>query len=196
MREYRDEHAIDDVWQASERVLVCIGPNAMAEPLIRAGKRLASAIHADWIVAYVETPELQRMAADARDGILNYLRLAEELGAETAATLSAGHERGNSRSRAQAKRNQDRAGQTHANRLGALAVRIRGRHHRARRPRLRRILFVERAGCARRRATADVKPQSGLPRAGRTSPDLSQESLAELPAGRRRYPPAPRRCHG
>ncbi|MEJ0044936.1 MAG: DUF4118 domain-containing protein [Rhodospirillales bacterium] len=91
MREYRDEHEISEVWgaseRASERVLVCIGPNAMAETLIRAGKRLASAGHADWIVAYVETPALQRMAASARDGVLGHLRLAEELGAETV-TLS------------------------------------------------------------------------------------------------------------
>lgn len=85
MREYRDEHAIRDVWQASERVLVCIGPNAMAEPLIRAGKRLASAIHADWIVTYVETPRQQRMPAEARDQILEHLRFAEKLGAETVA---------------------------------------------------------------------------------------------------------------
>jgi two-component system, OmpR family, sensor histidine kinase KdpD len=87
MREYRDEHAIRDVWQASERVLVCIGPNAMAETLIRAGKRMASSIHAPWIVAYVESPALQRRPRETRDAVLEHLRLAEELGAETV-TLS------------------------------------------------------------------------------------------------------------
>jgi two-component system, OmpR family, sensor histidine kinase KdpD len=90
MREYRDEHAILDVWQASDRVLICIGPNAMAETLIRAGKRMASAIHASWIVAYVESSKLQRLPPASRDAVLENLRLAEELGAETA-TLS-GHE--------------------------------------------------------------------------------------------------------
>ena len=87
MRDYREDHAILDVWRAGERVLVCIGPNPLAERLIRAGKRLASSTHADWIVAYVETPQLQRLAPAARDQILGYLRHAEELGAETA-TLS------------------------------------------------------------------------------------------------------------
>ena len=88
MRDYREDQAIRDVWRAGERLLVCIGPNPLAERLIRAGKRLASSTHADWIVAYVETPQLQRLPHEVRDEVLGYLRLAEELGAETA-TLSA-----------------------------------------------------------------------------------------------------------
>jgi two-component system sensor histidine kinase KdpD len=88
MRDYRDDHAIRDVWRAGERILVCIGPNTLAEQLIRAGKRLASSLHADWTVAYVETPQLQRLPPAARDEMLACLRLAEELGAETV-TLSA-----------------------------------------------------------------------------------------------------------
>ena len=83
MLDYREDHAIREVWRAGERVLVCIGPNPLAERLIRAGKRLASSTHADWIVAYVETPQLQRLPPEARDQVLAYLRLAEELGAET-----------------------------------------------------------------------------------------------------------------
>ena len=88
MRDYREDKAIRDVWRAGERLLVCIGPNPLAERLIRAGKRLASSTHADWIVVYVETPQLQRLAHELRDEVLGYLRLAEELGAETA-TVSA-----------------------------------------------------------------------------------------------------------
>jgi two-component system sensor histidine kinase KdpD len=88
MLDYREDHAIREVWRAGERVLVCIGPSPLSEPLIRAGKRLASSTHADWIVVYVETPRLQRLTPEVRDEVLGYLRLAEELGAETA-TLSA-----------------------------------------------------------------------------------------------------------
>lgn len=88
MLDYREDHAIRDVWQVNERLLVCIGPNAMAERLVRAGKRLAASLRAEWIVAYVETPQLQRMPAEKRDGVLRILRLAEQLGAETV-TLSA-----------------------------------------------------------------------------------------------------------
>lgn len=87
MLDYREDHAIREVWQVSERILVCIGPNALAERLVRAGKRLATGLRGEWIVAYVETPELQRLSAEKRDGVLRILRLAEQLGAETA-TLS------------------------------------------------------------------------------------------------------------
>lgn len=88
MLDYREGHAIRDVWQVSERILVCIGPNPLAERLVRAGKRLAASLRAEWLVAYVETPELQRLSAEKRDGVLRILRLAEQLGAETV-TLSA-----------------------------------------------------------------------------------------------------------
>ena len=88
MLDYREDHFIREVWQVSERILVCIGPNALAERLVRAGKRLATSLRANWIVLYVETPELQRLPAEKRDGVLRILRLAEKLGAETV-TLSA-----------------------------------------------------------------------------------------------------------
>ncbi|WP_162232550.1 universal stress protein, partial [Methylogaea oryzae] len=88
MQDYRDDHAIRDVWQVGDRVLVCIGPSPISERLVRAGKRLAAGLHADWIVAYVETPKLQRLPAERRDQVLAVLRQAERLGAETV-TLSA-----------------------------------------------------------------------------------------------------------
>ena len=88
MRDYREDHAIRDIWQVAERILVCIGPNPLAERLVRAGKRFATALRAEWIVAYVETPQLQRLTAGERDAVLRVLRLAEQLGAETV-TLSA-----------------------------------------------------------------------------------------------------------
>lgn len=88
MLDYREDHAIHEVWQVGERILVCIGPNVLAERLVRAGKRLATGLRGDWIVAYVETPKLARLPAEKRDGVLRILRLAEQLGAETV-TLSA-----------------------------------------------------------------------------------------------------------
>jgi len=88
MLDYRENHFIREVWQVSERILVCIGPNALAERLVRAGKRFATSLRAEWIVLYVETPELQRLSAERRDAVLRILRLAEQLGAETV-TLNA-----------------------------------------------------------------------------------------------------------
>ena len=87
MQDYREIHAIHDVWPVDDRVLVCMGPNSGAERLIRAAKRLSTSLHAHWIVAYVETPELQRLPAERRDEVLRVLRFAEQLGAETV-TLS------------------------------------------------------------------------------------------------------------
>lgn len=83
MRTYREDKGIRAVWQAGERILVCIGPGERAEQLIRAGRRLAAALHAEWIVAYAETPQLQRLLSAQRDAVMQNLRLAESLGAET-----------------------------------------------------------------------------------------------------------------
>ncbi len=88
MRDYREHQGITEVWQAGERLLVCIGPGEMAAPLVRAGRRLANALHAEWIVAYVETPGLQRLPPEERDRVMEELRTAEQLGARTV-TLSA-----------------------------------------------------------------------------------------------------------
>ena len=87
MLDYRDDNAIRDIWQIGECVLICIGANAIAERLVRAGKRLAASLHAQCIVVYVETPKLQRLPPEQRDEVLRVLRFAETLGAETA-TLS------------------------------------------------------------------------------------------------------------
>jgi two-component system sensor histidine kinase KdpD len=83
MRDYREDQGISEVWQAGELILVCIGPGELAERLVRAGRRFAAALHADWIVAYIETPQLQRLPAAERDGVMRTLRLAESLGAAT-----------------------------------------------------------------------------------------------------------------
>ncbi|MBI3430972.1 MAG: two-component system sensor histidine kinase KdbD [Hydrogenophilales bacterium] len=84
MREYRSDQAISEVWEAKERLLVCLGPGAGGDRLVRAAARLAGNLHADWIAVYVETPRLQRLSETNRDKILRTLALARELGAETA----------------------------------------------------------------------------------------------------------------
>ena len=83
MREYRDVQGIRDTWAAGECLMVCVGPDAQAEKLVRAGKRMATALHARWLVVYVETPELLRLAEAERNRRIDVLRLAESLGAES-----------------------------------------------------------------------------------------------------------------
>jgi len=82
MREYREGQGIRATWAAGERLLVGIGPDEQAERLVRAGKRMATALHAEWIVVYVETPDLLRLREAERDRRIALLRLAESLGAE------------------------------------------------------------------------------------------------------------------
>lgn len=84
LREYRDRHAISATWAATDRILVCVGPDPLSARLVRAARRMAAASHAPWLAVYVETPALARLPQSARDRILATLKLAEQLGAETA----------------------------------------------------------------------------------------------------------------
>ncbi|MBI1258504.1 MAG: DUF4118 domain-containing protein [Chloroflexi bacterium] len=90
MRVYREDKAVEPVWPAGERILVCISPSPMAARLVRAAKRMAVGLHAEWITVYVETPRTAKLNDDARSRVSQTLQLAEQLGAETA-TLS-GHD--------------------------------------------------------------------------------------------------------
>ncbi|MGU0161766.1 hypothetical protein ACVXHB_26685 [Escherichia coli] len=55
-----------------------------AAKLVRAAARLASRLGSVWHAVYVETPALHRLPEKKRRAILSALRLAQELGAETA----------------------------------------------------------------------------------------------------------------
>ena len=83
MREYRADRSIERIWQARDRLLVCIGPGAEAPTLVRAAARLAASLKSDWIAAYVETPRLQKLSDARRERTMQALKLAAELGAET-----------------------------------------------------------------------------------------------------------------
>ena len=90
VRSYRREHmGIESkrLWQSSDALLVCIGPDPGADKLVRAASRRANRSTAPWHAVYVETPALQRLPDAQRSAILKTLKLAESLGAITA-TLS------------------------------------------------------------------------------------------------------------
>jgi two-component system sensor histidine kinase KdpD len=70
-------------WLARDRILVAIGPDPQSEQLVRAGKRIADALDADWSAVYVETPALLKLSEAERNRRIDLLRLAESLGAET-----------------------------------------------------------------------------------------------------------------
>src|SRR5437660_1562538 len=56
MQRYRQDHAIQTTWPVAERILVCVGPSPFSAQLVRAGRRLATRLGAEWLVASIETP--------------------------------------------------------------------------------------------------------------------------------------------
>jgi len=79
---YRKEHGISAAWPASERILVAVGPSPGSERLIRATKRMAEGLHAEWTAAHVEVLGAAPLPDKDRERIENHLRLAESLGAD------------------------------------------------------------------------------------------------------------------
>lgn len=65
-----------------EKLLVCVGPGPLSEPVIRATLRMAAQLRAAWVAAYVETPQHTSRSPAARARLTQNLRLAESLGAE------------------------------------------------------------------------------------------------------------------
>ncbi|HEX3050468.1 MAG TPA: sensor histidine kinase KdpD [Aggregatilineaceae bacterium] len=83
MESYRQDHAITQTWPAGERIMVSVSPSPLSRRLIRAAKRMANGLHADWIAVYVETPSRTTMPEEDRQRVVQTLRLAERLGAKT-----------------------------------------------------------------------------------------------------------------
>jgi two-component system sensor histidine kinase KdpD len=84
VRSYRVEQSISPVWNTEGALLACIGPREGAEQTVRAAARLAGQLNVRWYAAYVETPALQRASNEQRDRILAVIKLAADLGAQTA----------------------------------------------------------------------------------------------------------------
>ncbi|HET9984649.1 MAG TPA: sensor histidine kinase KdpD [Longimicrobiales bacterium] len=87
MRVYRRAGAVRETWPLAERVLVGVGPAPSSQRLVRATKRMADRLGAEWIAAFVETPAYAGWSEADRGRVWDTLRLAEQLGARTV-TLS------------------------------------------------------------------------------------------------------------
>ncbi len=83
MRAYMRASAIDKVWAASERIIVCVSPSGLGERLVRSARRLADELNAEWFAVYIETPAHAMLPQAKVDQITHTLHLAEELGART-----------------------------------------------------------------------------------------------------------------
>ena len=85
---YRVERSIAKVWKTEGALLCCIGPQEGAENVVRSAALLARQLAVTWHAVYVETPALQRLDPGRREGILQTVKLARELGASTAVLSS------------------------------------------------------------------------------------------------------------
>ena len=84
MLQYRRDQSVSPVWQTRESLLACIGPGEGADSIVRSAARIATRLDVPWHALYIETPELQRLSERQRQRILRSLRLAQEMGADTA----------------------------------------------------------------------------------------------------------------
>ncbi len=78
------EKSIKQAGQAGDRILVCVSPSPNSPNVINAANRMADSLHAKWIAVYVETPRMAHQSESNRNRLIQTLRSAEQLGAETA----------------------------------------------------------------------------------------------------------------
>ncbi|MFY4731092.1 DUF4118 domain-containing protein, partial [Nitrospira sp. BLG_2] len=90
MEIYRRDHAVVRTWPAAETVIVCVNTKPRGPRLIRAARQMAADLHAKWIAVYVQIPRHLGLPQSERDRLMQTLRLAEQLGAETV-TLTGEH---------------------------------------------------------------------------------------------------------
>ncbi len=83
MVDYLKQNAIEGPWAAGERLIVCVGPDALSEKVVRVASRLASGLNAPWIVVSVERADREVETSERLQRIDALFRLAEELGADT-----------------------------------------------------------------------------------------------------------------
>jgi two-component system sensor histidine kinase KdpD len=87
MEVYRRDHAVVRTWPAAETIMVCVNMKSRGPRLIRAARQMAADLHAKWIAVYVQLPRHLGLPQSERDRLVQTLRMAEQLGAETV-TLS------------------------------------------------------------------------------------------------------------
>ena len=84
MVEQLKQGAIQGPWETSERLLVCVGPDAQSMDVVRSASRLATGLNASWVAVTVEAPGGEDLPDPGVKKIDATLSLARSLGADTA----------------------------------------------------------------------------------------------------------------
>ncbi len=69
-------------WSGADRILVCIGPDALSGKLVRTAKRMSSGLKSQWTVIYIENELHFRLSKEGQDAVERTLRLADRMGAK------------------------------------------------------------------------------------------------------------------
>lgn len=85
LEEYMKAHGIDEAWQTTERIMVCISPSPNAKKLIRRAALIARRYRAEWFAVAVESTSLlaAKWGRGEKEALESNFKLARELGAKT-----------------------------------------------------------------------------------------------------------------
>lgn len=84
MRGWQESAGAEKVWHNRDGLLLCLQPDNGNEKLIRTAARLAAKLGCHWHTIFAEVPGLNKLPEYQRRRQVSQLRLARELGAETA----------------------------------------------------------------------------------------------------------------
>ncbi|HYA72507.1 MAG TPA: sensor histidine kinase KdpD [Roseiarcus sp.] len=90
MVEQLRQGAIEGPWETAERLLVCVGPDALSMDVVRAASRLATGLNASWVAVTVDAPGHADAGGKKAKHVDDALRLAQSLGADV--TRLVGHD--------------------------------------------------------------------------------------------------------
>jgi two-component system, OmpR family, sensor histidine kinase KdpD len=82
MVDYLRQNAIEGPWPTAERILVCVGPDAHSQAVIRAASRLANGLNAGWVAAHLDHIGRNAQDPEAIKRVEEALKLAARLGAD------------------------------------------------------------------------------------------------------------------
>lgn len=88
MQVFRRRNSVQSVWPNRESLLACVEPGKYGEKIVRSCARLATQLGVPWHALHIETPDWSRQSPEDQKKVLDVLKLARELGANTA-TFSA-----------------------------------------------------------------------------------------------------------
>lgn len=88
MTQYMRSHRIAGPWPAAGHVMVCVSASPFSAQLIRAARRLAGGLHAEFLAVHIEASARRfPMGEKEHDRIAQNMRLAEDLGGKTITTI-------------------------------------------------------------------------------------------------------------